>query len=246
MRELMARLKLPASLKATGEREVSSLLDVETGFGNFIASRFDGATISDKDAPRNKGVLAFLAKKPEQRVICGQFDDLQTTLMAMSAKEHAVNALPVVHVSLPNGFAFADGEAYRDVEMCGTITRDNKVVAVTYKMFIRSTATVTILAEDKPTAYALATALATAVRLNVSLGSGRFQAKTKFCGTPVTLAGEIEMPKSISFDPVPISFKENRVWGLTASLDIISEMYLAMGVESRPATLEVYQGGALN
>lgn len=118
--ELIARFNTP-SIKLTGNHETTSLIDLETGLGNFIASRFSGLVVTDKTAPRNKGVLAFLEKELAQRVVCGEFNDPQSILSAISAKKHDSNTLPVVNVAMPVSFAFADGEAYRDIELCGDL-----------------------------------------------------------------------------------------------------------------------------
>ncbi len=240
--ELIARFNTP-SHKLTGNHETTSLIDLETGLGNFIASRFSGLVVTDKAASRNKGVLAFLEKELAQRVVCGEFNDPQSILSAISAKKHDSNTLPVINVSMPVSFAFADGEAYRDIELCADLHDKNGVtIAVLNKMFVRSTASITILAEDKPTVLYLAANLATALRLYTSRGHARFTAATKLFNVPITLHGEIESPKSVSFDSVTLPFNDSRLYGMTTSLDVVGELLQAVGVEHKPAQIEVYTG----
>lgn len=240
--ELIARFNLP-DYTPTGRRELTALTDMETGLGNFIASRFNGLMVSDTKLRRNKGLLAFIAKTPEQRVHCGQFDSVPEMLTSISAKEHRANSLPVVNVSMPAGFDIYDGEAYRDVERAGMLMRsESEAMAYINKVFVRGSATVTLVAEDKPTASAMATALATALRLYTSKGKTRFTSKTKLMGVDVELNGEIENPKMLTFDPQTLPFNESRVYALSLSLDMVVELLEAVEIKPKNVRVDVYGG----
>ncbi|MGL5668047.1 MAG: hypothetical protein ACRDD9_18155 [Shewanella sp.] len=240
--ELIARFNLPSE-RLTGRHETSSLTDIEIGLGNYIASCFDGMTVTDTAYRRNKGVQAFISKPRKDRVICGQFDDPQSVLNALSAKKHEANALPVVNVSFPSGFGYADGEAYRDVHNCSNLcTADGTAIGIASKMFMRGTATIMVLAEDKPTVSAISSTLGASMRLLASLGKATFAADTMVMGVPITLAGEIENPKMVQFDPVTLPFNETRLYGLSMTVDVVGEVLHVYELEPKAGAVELYVG----
>lgn len=239
---IIARFNIPG-MTATGLREVTSILDLETGAGNFIADAFKGVIVTDTDAPRNKGFQIFQSKAVSDRILCGQFDTINELLASMSAREHKANSLPIINITMPPTFEIYDGDAYRDVEQYAQLKDSTgKVIALVDKVFTRSSLRITLCAEDKPTVTMLASALATHLRLYTSKGRARFTAQTMLMGIPLLLNGEIENPKMLSFDAQTLPFGDSRVYAQTLSLDIVGEILQAIEVKAIPSRIEVFSG----
>lgn len=244
MKQLLARTREWETTR-TGQMQSTGFTAADAAIAKALNDVLRGAVIV-APRPHEARYAAFLARKPEDRVFVGKFDDVLEFLRAVrqaGAGRHSVkqedmpnlnrDALPVINLS--RGFDITydnndheiDRRNYADVIASA---QDDEPLAEIEAAQASLNYTITLIASDKDTLSLMCNTLAANFRSRLST---RFMAHDKLAGWPVELNCSIQDAKSIMFSDMSPPFSQERIYACQTSMIVMVDVLTAYEVTAR-------------
>jgi len=244
MKEVLARTREWVTTR-TGQTQSTGFIAADAAVAKALNDVFSSA-IMMAPRPHEKRYAAFLARKPEDRVFVGKFDDVLEFLRALreaGAGRHSVkqedmpnlnrDALPVINLSRGFDITYDNNDHEIDRRNYADVTdpaHDDEPLAEIEAAQASLNYTITLIAGDKDTLSLMCNTLAANFRSRLST---RFTAHDTLVHWPVELNCSIQDAKSIMFSDMSPPFSQERIYACQTSMIVMVDVLTAHEVTAR-------------
>jgi hypothetical protein len=244
MKQLLARTREWKTTR-TGKVESTGFTAADAAVATALNDVFSSAV---KEEPRQheQRYASFLARKPEDRVFVGKFDDVMEFLRAVrqaGAGRRSVkasdmpelnrDALPLINLSRGFDITYDNNDQEIDRHRYGSFTdqsQDNMPLAEIEATQASLNYSITLLASDKDTLSLMCNTLAANFRSRLATN---FIAHEKLVRWPVEINCSIQDAKSIMFSDMSPPFTQERIYACQASMIVMVDVLTAHEVTAR-------------
>lgn len=216
----------------TGFSEVTDLTDIDKAVAKVIGKALQTMVVTDTKRKTNSEFYRFTQKPMKEKLMIGQFDDVNTFVSTFAGSETPRNSIfPIVYLYRDSSIVFADGTDYKDIMYQAEIMDNNgNKTANIHKSFVKLTYTVTALAWEKSTSDRLGLNLAMWLR-HMKNTERSFTAKTMIAGAAVELKGEINGQRDTMTSSVTMPYSETKLNGQSIMIEVTTETLEAIAVD---------------
>lgn len=227
------------SSSRTGKYQITGLQALDDALAARISAMYTNA-VSDDSAPLGGRYSAFLAKKPEERVYNGKFDDVTTTLRAIAKADAGQKsvidttplnglALPVVNVSRAFNLSYENADEGKAIwDHAAWKDSSGMPLADLYTQYVNITYDVTLIAAEKETLALMCNALAASLYI---LEEHKLTHTGRLFGGDVPMQSAINTPKLVAFtDITPTS--SGRIFAASTTLSVTAQVCSAWELDT--------------
>lgn len=226
----------------TGIIETVDLTDIDRAVAGVFQTALGQMVVTDAARPQNREFASYERRPMAKKLYVGQFDEPQdfVTKLVSKSNDEREQIFPAAYISRDPSITYVDDGGYVDMTGYAEIfnSQGDKTCTVN-KSFALLTYTLNLLTWDRSTLSRMGLGVTLFARHQLPYRKRRFTAKTMIANAPVTLNGEINMPKAVIGTPISASFKETRLNGLSFNFEVIVEVLEAVFVDEKIQTLTV-------
>ena len=243
MNQLLSRTREWVTTR-TGKVESTGFTAADAAVAKALNDVFSSAVMTDPRQHEQR-YSSFLARKPEDRVFVGKFDDVMDFLRAVrqaGAGRRSVkasdmpdlnrDALPLINLS--RGFDITydnnDQEIDRNLGQFTDESQGNMPLADLEATQASLNYSITLIASDKDTLSLMCNTLAANFRSRLTTN---FTAQEKLVHWPVEINCSIQDAKTIMFSDMSPPFTQDRIYACQASLIVMVDVLTAHEVDAR-------------
>lgn len=243
MNQLLSRTREWVTTR-TGKVESTGFTAADAAVAKALNDVFSSAVIT-KPREHEQRYSSFLARKPEDRVFVGKFDDVMDFLRAVrqaGAGRRSVkasdmpdlnrDALPLINLS--RGFDITydnnDQEIDRNLGQFTDASQGDMPLAQIEATQASLNYSITLIASDKDTLSLMCNTLAANFRSRLTTN---FTAQEKLVHWPVEINCSIQDAKTIMFSDMSPPFTQDRIYACQASLIVMVDVLTAHEVDAR-------------
>lgn len=244
MKETLSRTREWVTTRS-GQTQSTGFTAADAAVATALNDVYSSAVVME---PRDheKRYAAFLARKPEDRVFVGKFDDVLEFLRAVrgaGAGRRGVtaeempnlnrDALPLINLSRGFDITYDNNDQEIDRKKYGTITdpeQADKPLAEVETTQASLNYTITLIAADKDTLSLMCNTLAANFRSRLTTN---FTAPEILVRWPVELNCSIQDAKTIMFSDISPPFSQQRIYACQASMIVMVDVLSAYEVNAR-------------
>lgn len=243
MNQLLSRTREWVTTR-TGKVESTGFTAADAAVAKALNDVFSSAVIT-KPREHEQRYSSFLARKPEDRVFVGKFDDVMDFLRAVrqaGAGRRSVkasdmpdlnrDALPLINLS--RGFDITydnnDQEIDRNLGQFTDPSQGDMPLAQIEATQASLNYSITLIASDKDTLSLMCNTLAANFRSRLTTN---FTAQEKLVHWPVEINCSIQDAKTIMFSDMSPPFTQDRIYACQASLIVMVDVLSAHEVDAR-------------